>query len=163
MSVSGGGEMIFQATHQQVLDGTKTQTRRPIKTRPIIHYEYALDSKGLPNGLGEPIDAVYFPNCRLKWQVGKAYAVQPGRGKKAVGRIRITKIRRERLQEIKPFDCRAEMGVSNDDPKRFAIYLLPRFIKLWNSLYRKPYRWEDNPEVWVLEFERVETCDATLD
>jgi len=34
--------------------------------------------------------------------------VQPGQGKKAVGRIRITKIRRERLGDISQADCFAE-------------------------------------------------------
>jgi len=92
---------------------------------------------------------------RTRFRVGNTYAVQPGRGKKAVGRIRILGIRRERLQEITWQDAVAE-GIPQymklGMPDSLEIYC--SFWSLWNSLYRKPYRWEDNPEIWVLEFER---------
>lgn len=147
--------MIFKETWQQVLDGTKTQTRRPVKPG-----EYP---KIIGPGLGYPEYPGAIPgtvlevrriNGYLKWRVGHTYAVQPGRGKKAVGRIRITKIRRERLQEITHRDAMAE-GIklkATQDPVMEAIR---HFADLWNSLYRHPYRWEDNPEAWALHIERV--------
>ena len=82
----GGAKMIFKQ-YQQVLDGTKTQTRRPVKEG-----DEGVELQG-------SIAAVFaHRGSKLKWQVGRTYAVQPGRGKKAVGRIRIIKIRRERLK-----------------------------------------------------------------
>jgi len=96
----------------------------------------------------------------------KTYAVQPGRGKKAVGRIRITNIRRERLQDITPEDCRKE-GLDPIQRVSDRVTLIPdldlandilrlQFHKLWNTIYVKTgKRFEDNPEVWVLEFELV--------
>ncbi|HUV74772.1 MAG TPA: hypothetical protein VMW79_10720 [Anaerolineae bacterium] len=80
--------------------------------------------------------------------------VQPGRGKKSMGRIRITKIRRERLQDIKPEEFRKEGLVSG------APIMILWFIELWSKMYRKPYRWEDNPDVWVLEFELVKGSES---
>lgn len=130
--------MIFKQA-QQVLDGTKTQTRRPVKAGDFHDIK-------LPDGSFYAVTRG--PDRRMKWKIFKTYAVQPGRGKKAVGRIRITKIRWERLREISFPDIKAE-GVPREPLQRFA------FEQLWNSLYRKPYRWEDNPEVWVLEFEPV--------
>lgn len=135
--------MIFKQTHHLIPE-RKWQTRRPVKPG-----EYAIMSIADPTKIFSVIGA----NGRLKWQVGKDYAIQPGRGQKAVGRTPpIKAIRRQRLQEIKPFDMRAEMGCSNDDPNRFAIYLLPKFIDLWNSLYPKEYDWKSNPDVWVLDW-----------
>jgi len=136
--------MIFKATCQQVLDGTKTQTRRPVKPGETAWWP-----------LGEYyINSVTDRNCRLKWELGRSYAVQPGRGKKSVGRIRILKIRRERLWDIQDEDIRAE-GVLTENTLDTTIW--GDFMALWAEIYKKkPYRWEDNPEVWVLEFERVE-------
>jgi len=135
--------MIFQQTHQQVLDGTKTQTRKPVKPGDVGTGHRWKDGKWLE------ITHIHSAKGYLKWAVndgdpryGYTYAVQPGRGKKAVGRIRITKIRQERLQEINSEDMIAE-GFLN-------VFV---FARIWDSLYRKPYRWEDDPEVWVLEFE----------
>lgn len=76
--------------------------------------------------------------------------VQPGRGKKAVGGIRITKIRRERLQDIDPAEFKAEGAISG------AGIMVFWFMDLWGGIYKKPYRWKDNPDVWVLEFRVAE-------
>lgn len=70
--------MIFQHTWAQVLAGAKTQTRRIAK------------------GASPP------------WRVGRSYAVQPGRGKHALGRILVTAVRREPLGRLSAGDVRAE-------------------------------------------------------
>jgi len=106
-------------------------------------------------------------NAQIKWMVGKTYAVQPGRGKKAVGHFCITGIRRERLQNISDKDIEAEgiclkQNFSGDLGWFNGLdhLLYPRrewaFKALWNNINKKPgSRWADNPEVWVLEFEVV--------
>jgi hypothetical protein len=43
-----------------------------------------------------------------RWVIGKTYAVQPGRGKKQIVRIRILNIRQEHLQDITEADAIAE-------------------------------------------------------
>ena len=70
--------MIFQHTYQLILEGRKTQTRR-IAT-------------------GDP----------PRWAIARTYAVQPGRGKKSVARIRVVEISKERLGDISEADVRAE-------------------------------------------------------
>ncbi|MFA4974630.1 MAG: ASCH domain-containing protein [bacterium] len=133
--------MIFQHTWQQVLDGTKTQTRR-LRAQPPY--------------------------------VGRTYAVQPGRGKPAVGRIRITAIRQQRVQDITAEDALAEGLVCPDCNNGWiTVYsatdmfgcsevecghagLIDEYAQLWDTIHTKPgTRWADNPLVWVLEFERV--------
>ena len=141
--------MIFKQW-QQVLDGTKTQTRRPCYTgAPWYDAPWRGNLKSLVTPTVVSIN-MRTGKSRTRWEEGKTYAVQPGRGKKAVGRIRITKIRRERLQEIKPEEFRREGLISG------APIMVLFFIELWDGIYHKPYRWEDNPEVWVLDFDLVE-------
>ena len=129
--------MIFKdKLCQKVLDGTKTQTRRLVKGGD---YTWR-------NGVSTAITEVCDFHNRLKWKLGRTYAVQPGRGKHAVGRIGIRRIRRECLNAINHDDAQAE-GVGRS---------IAAFAELWDSIHPKGKRWIDNPEVWVLEFKLVE-------
>jgi len=131
---------------EAILEGRKTQTRRVVKLPPDGEVLCSWET-------GKPS---YVWNGRVKWQIDRTYAVQPGRGKKAVGRIRIIAIRRERLQDIKTSDIVAE-GVFPDESYLGSAnrYRHP-FVALWVSINtKKGTRWTDNPEVWVLEFELV--------
>jgi hypothetical protein len=132
--------MIFQHTWEKVLSGEKTQTRRIVKPKPEwmrIGEQYVYDE--LDSGfqyVNENDEVVETPKIvtvyythggwlngdvavepdfyeRTKWEVGKEYAVQPGRGKAAVGRIQITNIRHEDVRYISDADVRAE-GFSSD-------------------------------------------------
>lgn len=138
--------MIFKQW-QQVLDGTKTQTRRLMKEGDWPLHQ-------APGYAELPIEAVYDNRRRLRWKVGQTYAVQPGRGKKAIGRIRLTRIRRQRVQDISEEDAKAEGCPSRletgFDTARY------RFHVLWDSIYTKTgERWADNTGVWALTFEVV--------
>jgi len=132
--------VIFQQW-QQVLDGTKTQTRRLVKGREW--YSPVMDCVMTSQR-----------NGRMKWWVGQTYAVQPP-GKSAVGRIKLLAIRRERLQDISEADLYREVG--NGEPAHWFAHLrLWQFRNLWNNTHTAPgTRWADNPLVWVLKFELV--------
>lgn len=143
--------MLFQNTWKYVTGGQKTQTRRlahegdiavfdeAASNRPIIKVVRTADA-GVPKTL---------------YEVGQVHSVQPGIAKKTVGNIRITAIRRERLQDLSESDVLQEMPVTSPDSSLTETqYARQAFIELWNRLYITPgARWEDNPEVWVLEFE----------
>ena len=157
--------MIFKQW-QQVLDGTKTQTRRLVKPgeecrdRITVSKYWISRFKFMPS---EGADLLSWTYMNPKWQAGRIYAVQPGRGQKAVGRIRITEIRRERLQDISEEDAQREgWDMSNLDLlSRYDPVTMTKatewFCALWDSIHKKPgTRWTDNPEVWVLTFEIVE-------
>jgi hypothetical protein len=139
---------------EAILNGTKTQTRRLRKpgdtvvhrrgTIPVAVYRRPVYTRSRPeNVIGS----------RLLWRVHKTYAVQPGRGKRAVARIQIAAIREERLQYISLADAVAEgivAPLSDYDP-------VSLFIRLWNDInVDLGTRWEDNPEVWVLTFHLVQ-------
>ena len=165
--------MIFKQV-EQVLDGTKSQTRRPVKEHEEAN-RWDSETDVINEVLIVDPNKSYPGNLRSKWVLGRTYAVQPSRGKKAVGRIRITKIRRERLQDISDEDCKAEgapatvgygmdyipgrQTLSDDryftEEQRLSGYR-GAFASLWDSIYPKEHNWLDNPEVWVLDFERSE-------
>jgi len=152
--------MIFKQW-RQVLDSTKTQTRRLVKEGD---YGWVCGDNGKKPPLLQLSHSEVISGGRLRWQRGRTYAVQPGRGKKAVGRIRITGIRRERLQSISFRDRRAE-GIErapqigkDTETIRETVNMMERhaFACLWDSIHKKRgVCWADNPEVWVLEFEAV--------
>lgn len=77
--------------------------------------------------------------------------------------LKITNIRVERLQNISWEDAKAEGGrVTYNNSDRCPETGMPaseyetNFINIWNKTAPKGYKWEDNPYVFVYEFEKVE-------
>ena len=143
--------MIFKPEHcELILQGKKTMTRRLVK-----------DGEYAPLVYNDEVLGVFFSNGRTKWKLYGDYSIQPGRTAKGIGRIRITDIRRERMQSINVHDIRAE-GITLDldetnDWNHLMLLYFQAWRDLWNSINKKKgTRWEDNPEVWVLSFELCE-------
>ena len=84
----------FQHTLRQLLTGQKTETSRIVKEGQ----EYA---GALPHAI--PLVYQWDKNInytRTVWQVGKDYAIQPGRGVKSVGRYRVETIWRQDVRTL---------------------------------------------------------------
>jgi len=169
------------------LEPGKRQTRRIAKPGETysVYLGYGFQEYVIPpdkpRHQGSQMIEVYTASNRLKWQVGKDYAVAPGRGKPGVWwnsiaprpmtdldpgwlyiegiwiplRIVITAIRREPLQDISEDDARVE-GVSalKWDPTLASVTARMAYRDLWDSINTRPgTRWADGPDVWVIEFE----------
>lgn len=108
--------MIFSGgLHEQVLDGSKTVTRRPVRADQPCPY-----------------------------RVGRDYAVQPGRGKHSLGRIRVTHV------------CEQELGAITDlDVVLEGFPDFKAFWEKWESLYGA-VDWSQ--PVWRIEFEVIEAA-----
>lgn len=144
--------MIFRQI-AEIKDGRKTQTRRVCKFGEHGYADKNVNGiakvvKYIPDGMkefnGNPVH--HYRHMSL-YAVGKMYAIVPKRGQKAIadGRIEITGIRRERLQDISEADAQAE-GVAD----------VAAYRALWESINTAPgVRWEDNPLVWVYTFRFV--------
>jgi hypothetical protein len=144
--------VIFQHTISKVLSGEKTQTRRIVKPDEIL-----LDADDIyTSGVYASIGGGKYRNIYV---VGKDYAVQPGRGKSAVARIRVTGLRREDVREISGIDIKAEGFSSYRD-----------FMWTWISMHDKSHarmieqnelntdfgvnhRPAEFYDAWVIEFE----------
>ena len=155
-----------------VLDGDQTMTRRLVRPGDEL-LPYTLKN-------GDVTVAVYSKSGRAKWIIGRTYSVQPGRGQKAIGRIRLLDIRKERLWCISEDDAAASgftprlcatcdgfgsVGQVNPEPCPVCgghgiLDAVDTFINTWDSLHHKPgERWRDNPEVYVLKLRPVERYD----
>ena len=121
--------MIFQHTLDNVLAERKTQTRR------VIHSGDA-EIRGRYNR----IEAV-LTNGRLKWVVGRTYAVQAGRCEPPIARIQITKINSQCVKYISTRDA-IEEGFSS---KR-------EFLETWKKIHGPNSL---DLRVWIVNFKLV--------
>lgn len=128
---------------EKILSGAKTMTRRLVKSGEWLTTR--------PKMGGGQVKVVYDANRKTKWEVGRSYAIQPGRGVAAVGRFTLLDIRRERLQDISEADAIAE-GVTPFRTPTGGLLYVPAFASLWNEI-NGPGSFGDNPEVWALTFE----------
>lgn len=133
--------MIFRHTWEKVLSGEKTETRRLIGPRDVDCTDY------FPS-------AVMTDMCRIKYQVGKFYAVQPGRGKPGVAQIQMLDIYAEDVRSITENHVKAE-GYEN------AMYFFSTWLSMHDpSIQLKACRGQS----WDLIVNRkLEYWDATLE
>ena len=82
--------------------------------------------------------------------------------------LKVTSVRVERLQDITEDDICKE-GLDNDyltwwvsecGTARALRFPIDGWKRLWKSTAKDGYKWEDNPHVFVYEFERVEKGSA---
>jgi len=109
---------------------------------------------------------------RIKWQEGRRYASQRGRGKFGIGSYLCTSLRSQRLHDITEYDAIDE-GIYETPIADLRLYkswgfwngvdgipyatALLAYECLWEIINDKPrIRWADNPKVWDIgmgEFE----------
>ncbi len=154
--------MQFAKTYQWVLNGTKSETRRPVKQT-----EWAEMSSY--NNFGVFVDspvirAVHFySNNGVKWRVGNTYAVQPGRGQKAVARFKLTSIKREPVNAITEAGAVSEgftgYDVISHGPSGETwcnpVTPVEEFAMTWDEIHGAG-SFASGVEVWVLGFELAE-------
>lgn len=73
--------------------------------------------------------------------------------------LKVTNVRVERLQDISYDDiynegCTKDINIISEDFENDKM--LQWWVNLWNSTAENGYKWEDNPYVFVYEFERIE-------
>jgi hypothetical protein len=158
-----------------ILEGRKTQTRRPIKPLPLWVGEPNVPFKTIyadPKGIiKEPYKKGDILYVRETWRGGNdtlenvfykadlsysspAYQ-HMGKWKpsihmpKTFARIflQVANVRVERVQDISEEDCLKE-GL-----KLLHGGIRSEYAYIWNSIYKN---WIDNPYVWVIEFKTIE-------
>lgn len=133
--------MIFKPSLcDLIMSGVKTQTRRPVK--------YPVGDERI----GTPMDEAL--PCR--YSVGKTYAVQPGRGKPSICRIKVLSVERQALRDITQADAIAE-GFGGCHSEEFPTDL---FFDYWCRLYQISNNeiysgLKSSQQVWRIEFLKV--------
>lgn len=69
--------------------------------------------------------------------------------------LKVTNVRVEKLHDISHDDIYNE-GFPSDFYKKGGQNFRNWFVDLWNSTAKDGYKWEDNPLVFVYEFERID-------
>jgi len=150
-----------QTMVRAILQGYKTQTRRPIKR--VSGVGPVADFRGT-GGLLKKFDCIDHTDLLTRCPYG-----QPGDRLwvKENSRItlEITDVRVELLQSISEADARAEgvtdggcLNCGNNEPCQCNAPLPSArdgFIGLWETLYGRD-SWLEDPYVWVIKFKRVE-------
>ncbi len=119
----------------KVMAGEKTQTRRLVRegeSVDILRKGYHVRLyEDFPFRLreGDAIVAVHHPSGRIKWQAydreWRTYSVQPGRGRKQIGRVKILAIDYEEdVGNVSEEDALAEGFASPDD-----------FVDAWRQMH----------------------------
>lgn len=126
--------MLFQHRFiEKIKSGIKTETRR-------------LELLGEHFRTFPPIPTtVCYPNGRIKWQVGRTYAVQDKRGGYAVMRIKITDIT---LLPLYPITSETAIAEGFDSPTEFYDYCR----NLWGV---DVATYHEVINVWVIKFEYI--------
>ena len=117
--------MIFQHTIEQVLAGKKTQTARIWKEDYEIIDDYPIWAN--QDDCRNNIQEIKKSGRRLH-HLGKNFAIQPGRGKKAVARARITHLAKQDVSKYSIYDIQRE-GYSTHN----------QFLKVWRKMHGKNY------------------------
>lgn len=177
--------MIFRQ-YEQVIKGTKTQTRRVLKEDDEPFYFETIS--GVPNSLGgasvEPTDGVSaivdHARRRTRYAVGKTYPVIPKMYQPAIlycPDIDIIAAGDEHYEyakagtwnwqgqgylkaRIRITALRVERlhTITEADAMTEGVASVSEYRELWESINGKSklYRWDANPEVVVLTFEMVQ-------
>jgi len=170
---------------EKILTGDKFQTRRlrKLEDSEEFAWEWGADN----DTLVETSEVVAVIRSRRQmWLVGQTYAVQPGRGKPSIARIKILRIRREDVRDISHEDAIAE---GFDSQRNFwhtwCSFYDPQMARIFNAidpddgigfptvrrLLRQmgainPFQFAERPDhlydAWALDFELVQSSNNLL-
>lgn len=117
-----------------ILAGKKTQTRRVCKVSSRTMNIENKDCKSVVY----PSSNLWYPSIHMPKEAARIF-------------LRVTNVRVERLQGISHGDLSKE-GISADDN-----LMRKQFREIWDSTTKdRRHKWNANPFVWVIEFERIE-------
>lgn len=133
-------------------DGTITHHEKP-----IIHYKADNENLSWIDEWENEINVPWKPSIHMPKKYARLF-------------LKVTNVRVERLQDIKYDDCLREgfceeqLAKTDSFPTELKDLKIKNnipvmeewWINLWNSTAKDGYKWEDNPYVFVYEYEKTE-------
>ena len=153
--------IIFSAEEViATLEGRKTQFRRPIKSA-VSHdpwYREYIWSVRDKNGVWHDYTDEAFKDKCPYGKVGDRLIVCQSIPDEPRITLEIKDVRVERVQDITLYDVELVSGYEIENGNQeFWDIAIEDFSKYWDSIYKeKGYGWDEDPWVWVVEFERIE-------
>lgn len=139
-----------------VMNGRKTQTRRPIDKETLRLFDIASEA-GECFPLGYNADEL-FERYHLEFfpygEIGNIINLADKDGN-IKGEIEITDVWIQQVQEISQDDALAEGFEGYDDDVTGGLSSYGEFSWVWVDIYGKE-SWNNNPWVWVIAFKKVE-------
>lgn len=153
---------------QMCLDGRKTMTRRIWKPDDLYYVGGRNTVTRCGGREADNLAEIRSHRGIALWSIGSTVAIKPSRTAKAIGRVIVTELRIEHVQDITEEDARRE-GCNSSTITRHAgppplyefgagWFFDPRqgYADLWRRLYPSgPNSWGANPLVVVIGFEAV--------
>lgn len=140
-----------------VIDGRKTQTRRPVDDKTLYYFDVAVQV-GECHSLGAneeiPFDAYHLDWCPY----GKKgdiiqFADKDGNIK---GEIEIVDVWLQQVQEAGDDDFKAEGYPLERELTGGSADAFCWFRHLWDSVSKPEFNYESNPWVWVITFKQIQ-------
>ncbi|MGQ7950385.1 ASCH domain-containing protein [Providencia huashanensis] len=143
-----------------VMDGKKTQTRRPIEPQPKVTEEELRKLGAWQEGytLSEQVCAAWrhgFVDVDYPYgEIGDIISAADKEGN-IKGEIEITDVWLQQVQEISQDDAYAEGFEGYDDDVTGGLSSYGEFSMMYIDIYGKD-SWNNNEWVWVIEFRRID-------
>ena len=153
-----------------ILDGRKTQTRRVIEPQPELtegwwgmNPQNGIYIRMWRDGFS-PSKLFTYSECPYGVPgdillVRETFNGDPMPRDAARIFLRVLNVRVDLVQDISAKDIKAEGVIPVESSSVFVNEMKTKglFVNLWDSIYAKRGAgWDDNPWVWVVEFERIE-------
>ncbi|HHR6216603.1 TPA: ASCH domain-containing protein [Providencia alcalifaciens] len=143
-----------------VMDGRKTQTRRPIEPQPKVTEEELRNLGAWQDGytLSEQVCAAWrhgFVDVDCPYgEIGDIIRTADKDGN-IKGKIEITDVWLQQVQEISQDDAYAEGFEGYDDDVTGGLSSYGEFSMMYIDIYGKD-SWRNNEWVWVIEFRKID-------
>lgn len=131
----------------------------------ILVYKYRNDITNTEYEIKLPDRFYKKDNAVPDWVSWFGKIIIPSGSIKEMARIflKVTNVRVERLQDISLEEMIKEginhiQSYNSGNVIKTSTQIKREFIGLWNSTAKDGYKWEDNPYVFVYEFERIENA-----
>lgn len=135
----------FNHTLAALLSGKKTETSRFALPEPDGTTAVGCEMIQWPNGRRSVMRGkANNSGWSIRWEQGKDYAIQPGRGVKSVGRFVVDQIWRQDVRTLTPEQVKAEGFAVKGDMGSESWF---KFLQVWAAMHDRQFEFRFDPQI----------------